>query len=171
MSLSPAFTVTQSSISPQNVTLTNTSTGSDPSITAIRVYVSDAYGNYLSGNGTINYTTWSYSDSTITLSILTQDTAANIRLDFVDIDGNVIATIDNNFPLSEFGKQFFYYLVQLQGLKPSVYWDADYVNSMCMFWLNVVGGDNAIDNGNDLAAAQNCYNREIYMMNNQDLYF
>ena len=172
MAITASFSVSQSSITPENVTVTDTSTGTYGTITNRRIYLQDAYGNYLTGNGTtIDYTDWPLANSSITLSVLTQDTAANIRVDWLDSSNTVINTENDNYPLSEFGHQFFFYLVQLQGLTPGIYQDSNYSGNLALFWSNVVAGDNAVSRGNDLSGAQNCYNREINMMNNQADFF
>lgn len=171
MAITASFSVSQSAITPQNVTVTDTSSGSFGTITKRRIYLSDANGNYLTGDGTVNYDEWALADTSITLSVLTQDTAANIKVEWLDVSNVVINTLNNNYPLSEFGKQFLFYLVQLQGLTPGIYQDTNYSGNLALFWTNIIAGDNAVTYGNSLAAAQNCYNREIYMMNNQNLFF
>lgn len=171
MAITPSFSVSQSAITPQNVTVTDTSTGVYGTITQRVIYVSDAGGAYLTGNGTINYTAWPLADTSITLSILTQDIAANIRVDWLDVSNVIVNTLNNNYPLSEYGKQFLFYLVQLQGLTPGVVQDSNYSGNIALFWTNVIGGDNAVTYGNDLSGAQNCYNRETNMRLNQSMYF
>lgn len=171
MAISASFSVSQSAITPASVTVTDTSTGSYDTITQRRIFVSTSNGQYLTGNGTVNYTAWPLVNTSITLSILTQDTAANILVQWLDNSGAIVDATDNNYPLSQFGKQFFYYLIQLQGLKPETYQDSNYSGNLAVFWSNIVGGDNAVEDGNDISAAQNCYDREIYMMQHQSQYF
>ncbi len=171
MPLDPSIQVSQSAISPSVVTITDNSSGSDVSIVARRVFVSDAYGNYLTGNGTVNYTEWPLVQTSISLDILLQDTAVNILVNWVDVSGNTVETYNNNYPLSQFGKQFFFYLIQQQGLQPSTYQDSNYSGNLAIFWSNIVGGDNAVSYGNSIAAAQECYNREILMQQNESMYF
>lgn len=169
--MTPAFTVSQSAITPANITVTDTSTDVTAGITKRRIYVQDAYGEYLTGDGSVDYDDWALADSAITLSILTEDTAANIRVDWLNVSNVVIETLNDNYPLSEFGKQFFFQLVAAQGLTPGIYQDSNYAGNLAVFWANIVAGDNAVTYGNDVSGAQNCYNREIEMMNNQSLYF
>lgn len=167
----PSFSVSQSAITPAAVTITDTSTGDLGTITQRRIYLSDCNGTYLTGDGTVNYDAWALADASITLTVLQNDLAANIKVEWLDASDVVVTSLNNNYPLSQFGKQFFYYLVQLQGLKPSVYQDTNYSGSLALFWTNIKAGDNAVTYGNDIAAAQNCYNREIYMMQNQNIFF
>lgn len=171
MAIAASFSVSQSAITPQSLTVNDTSTGTYGSIVKRRVSVSDANGVYLTGDGTVNYTDWALADLSITLSILTQDTAANVLVQWLDVSNNVIDTVNTNYPLSQFGRQFLFYLVQLQGLTPGVVQDSNYNGNVALFWTNVIGGDNAVTFGNDLAGAQNCYNRETYMKQNQSLFF
>jgi hypothetical protein len=159
-------------VTPQSVTITDVSTGSDGSITGRRVYIQDGNGNYIVPVGTTTpYVSWAYSNPSITLNSLTQDTAASITVFWVDINGNTLYQYGNTYPLSEFGKQFFYYLIQLQGLSPNTYQDANYASNLSLFWANIVAGDNAVTYGNDIKAAQQCYNREILMQQNQSIFF
>lgn len=167
----PSFTVDQSSIAPANVTVTDTSTSVTGSITQRRIYLQDAYGNYLTGDGVVNYTAWPLADASITISVLTQDTAGNIKVEWLDVSNNVVETLNNNYPMSKFGKQFFVYLVQAQGLTPGIIQDANYNSNIAVFWSNIIAGDNQVTDGNDIAGAQNCYNREIYMQQNQSDFF
>jgi len=171
MALTVSFSVSQSAIAPANIVVTDTSTGSDAAVTQRRVFVQDAYGNYLTGNGTINYTYWSYADQSITLDILSGDLAANVLVEWLDVSNNVLYTDNNNYPFPQFGKQFFVYLVQNQGLTPGVYWDMDYAANLSAFWANLVAGINQVEEGNDIAGAQNCFNRTNEMRENEAKYF
>lgn len=166
-----SFTVSQSAITPAAITVTDTSTSVTGTITARHIFVQDAYGNYLTGNGTVNYDVWALSDLSITLSILTQTTAANIKVDWVNISGGIVETLNNNYPLSEFSKQFAYYLIQSLGLKPGTLMDANYASNLGALWAFIEAGDNAVTYGNDIAAAQNCYRLAINLQNNQSYFF
>lgn len=171
MAISPSISVQQSAITPASVTVTDTSTGTYGTITKRRIYVSDANGEYLTGDGTVDYDDWALADLSITLTILEEDTAANIRVDWLTVTNVVVDTLNANYPLSQFGKQFFFQLVSAQGLTPGIYQDANYSGNVAIFWANIVAGDNAVTYGNSISAGQNCYNREIEMMNNQSFYF
>lgn len=83
----------------------------------------------------------------------------------------MVDEVEDTFPLAEYGKQFFYYLVGLQGLTPGIYQDTNYSGNLAIFWTNLVAGINAVTYGNDIAAAQNCFNRTNEMRLNENLYF
>lgn len=173
MAITPSIAVSQSPITPQNITIEDNSTGTDGAIASRRIYITDANGQPIVPPGTTtDYINWSYAQSSITLSdLLTQDTAAAILVLWLNGAGATLYQFDSTYPLSQFGKQFFYYLIQLQGLQPSVYQDINYAKSISDFWVYLKAGDNAVTYGNDIAAAQNCYNKEIYMKDNQTIFF
>lgn len=171
MPLSPAFTVSQSAITPASLTVNDTSTGSDVAIVSRRVYVSDSNGKYLTGNGIVNYTAWALANISITLNILTEDIGASITVEWIDISGTVLYTLNNTFPLPEFNKQFLYYLVQQQGLTPGIVQDTNYSSNLSVFYVNTVAGINAVTYGNDIDAAQACFDRATYMRLNEDNFF
>ncbi len=172
MAIVPAITVSQSALSPQNITVEDTSTGSDGSIYVRRLFIQSATGEYLVPSGTTtNYISWPYANSSITVTVLTQDTAASITVEWLDVSSAILYLYNNTYPLSEFGKQFFYYLIQQLGLTPSTFQDSNYSGNLSMFWAYIRAGDNAVTYGNDIFAGQQCYNKEIQMMNNQADYF
>lgn len=171
MAITASFSVSQNATSPQNVVITDTSTGSYDTIVGRRVYVQNSDGEYLTGNGSVNYDNWLLANLSITLSILSASTACNIKVDWVDISGNVVNSVNANYGLSQFSKQFFFYLIQQQGLNPGTYQDTTYSSNIALFWSNVIGGDNAITYGNDLAGAQQCYDRANQMEENESYYF
>ncbi len=166
-----SFTVAQSAITPSQFTVTDTSTSLDPSIVVRHITVTDAFGNPLTGNGTVNYDVWLLADLSITFSFLTEDIGADILVEWLNISDGIVDELDDTYPLSEIGKQFFYYLLQLQGLKPGVVMDTNYLTNLANYWMNILGGDHAVTYGNDIASAQNCYSRETYMRLHQQIYF
>lgn len=175
MSLSPNFSVAQTPLNPSLVIFTDTSTGSDPSITGRRIYVTDSNGNPVVPSGTTtNYITWILATNPLSVNLLTQDLAVNIRVDWVNVSGavvTVIATLNQNYCFSLFNKQFLYYLVQLQSTTYNIIQDTNYWGNVGIFWSNITGAINAVEVGNDIAASQACLSRATYMAQNQANYF
>lgn len=172
MSFSPSFSVIQTPANPSIVMLEDTSTGSDVLISARRIYIQDYTGNYLVPDGvTTDYTPWPLSTDPISLNILTQDTAVNIRVDWVNSLGVELYTSSNNYCLSEFNKQFLYYLIQLQSLTYNVIQDTNYWGNVAIFWTNIIGAINSVEIGNDIYASQVCLNRATNMQTNQSYFF
>jgi hypothetical protein len=101
MSFVPAFAVSQNVGSPSLLVITDTSTGSDSSITERRVYLKNAAGQYVVPSGTTtDYILWSISDPSIAIDVLSSDMALQIRVDWVDIS-NIRITQDGNFRITE----------------------------------------------------------------------
>lgn len=174
MAIIPAILVGQNPLYPNIVVVSDVSTGSDGAITQRRVFVTDAQGNYLVPSGTTtNYTQWNISDSSISLNILTQDTAVNVLVQWLGASNNVLYTFTNQYPLSEYNKQFLYYLVEGQAFPstPPITSDSNYDYNLAVLWTSVLGGINAISVNNDLAGSQNSMNRGTFLRLNQGLYF
>lgn len=171
MALTVSISVSQSAIAPANITVTDTSTGSDAAVTQRRVFVQDSEGTYLTGDDSVDYDTWAYADSSKTLSILEGDLAANVLVQWLNVSNTVLYSTNTNYPFPNFGKQFFIYLVQSQGLTPGVYQDTNYGGNLGVFWANLVGGINQVELGNDIAGAQNLFNRTNEMRLNESYYF
>lgn len=167
-----SFTVSQSALTPAIVTVTDTSTSLSGTITQRRVYVQNANGVYLTPSGTTtDYTAWPLVDAAISLNILSQSTAALIRVDWLNVSDVVVDTLNNTYPLAEYDKQFFFYLVQLQGLQPRIPSDANYSSNMALYWTYITSGINAVTQGNSIAAGQNCFDLATQMRLDQNLYF
>ena len=169
--MSASILVSQSASTPSSLTVTDNSTGLSGTITQRRVYVSNAYGEFLTGNGVVNYTEWALAEASIVLDILTEDIGALIKVEWLNVSNVVVAEVENTYPLAEYNQQFLYYLLGLQGLTPGVYQDSNYSGNIAIFWTNIIAGINAVEYGNDIAAGQNCFNRATEMRNNQNLYF
>lgn len=168
MAFDPSFTLGQAPISPNIVVATDTSAGSDAAITSRRIFIQDAAGNYLVPSGTTtNYTEWAYSDVSISLNILSQNTAVSAITQWIDINGAVLYTDVQYGPFANYGKLFLYQLVQQQAATPTIPVDTNYDANTAILWTAVLGGINAIFVNNDIAAAQNSLNRATYLQLNQ----
>jgi hypothetical protein len=171
MPFSQNFTVAQTSANPAFVIITDTSTGSDGAIDSRRIYITDCFGNYIVPSGTTtNYIDWPLVDNPISLNILTQDTAANIRVEWLDAN-NILYELNNNYCFSEFNKQFLYYLIQLQSQTYNIIQDNNYWGNVGIFWTNIIGAINSVEIGDDIFASQACLNRATNMAQNQAYFF
>lgn len=172
MSFVPSISVSQLAATPQNVTITDDSTGSDGAISVRRIYVQTAAGTYLVESGTTtDYEVWLYANSSITLDILTQDECVNIIVQWLNSSNVVLYSYENQYPLSEYNKQFLVSLVSAQGLTPGIVQDSNYSGNMATFWTNVVAGINQVEFAADISGGQACFNRATYMRLNANLYF
>ncbi len=169
--MSASILVSQSASTPSSLTVTDNSTGLSGTITQRRVYVSNAYGEFLTGDGVVNYTEWALAEASIVLDILTEDIGALIKVEWLNVSNVVVDEVENTYPLAEYNQQFLYYLLGLQGLTPGVYQDSNYSGNIAIFWTNIIAGINAVEYGNDIAACQNCFNRATQMRLEQNFYF
>jgi hypothetical protein len=177
------FSVLQTPANPALLLVEDTSTTSPATnptnyaaygIAARRIYIQDYNGDYIVPAGTTtNYIPWALLDNPITLNVLTQDMAVNIRVDWVDSFGVVVNnyTKNNNYCLTEYNKQFLYYLIQLQSLTYNIIQDNNYWGNVGIFWTNVIGAINCVQIADDITASQVCLNRATYMATNQSAFF
>jgi len=176
MPFSQNFSVAQTPANPKYVVITDTSTGTDENILSRRIYIQDCFGNYIvpTGNSNPQYIVWALENNPISLDVLTKDVAANIKVQWMDGEGgegNVLHELDNNYCLTEFNKQFLYYLVQLQSNNYNIIQDTRYWDNVGVFWTNIIAAINAIQIGNDIFASQVCLDRATYMAENQFKFF
>ena len=173
MSFSPAFTCAQSTAAPSTVVFTDTSTGTDGSIDSRRIYVTDYAGNYIVPTGTsTSYISWPLATNPITVqNLLTQDTACNVLVQWLDSGGNVLYESDEDFPFVATNQQFYFYLIQQLALSPTTLQDTTFASNLALYWTYIIGAINAISYGDSISASQNMINLANNMMNNQNYYF
>lgn len=172
MPIVPSIAVSQLAATPENITITDDSTGSDAAISVRRVYIQTAQATYLVESGTTtDYETWLYADSSITLNVLTEDQCVSITVQWLNSSNVVLYTYTNQYALSEYNKQFLVGLVAAQGLTPGIVQDTNYSGNIATFWTNIIAGINQVDFAADIAGGQACFNRATYMRTNTANYF
>ncbi len=175
MPLNPAaFSVTQSLAEPSQITLTDTSSGSDATLTTRRIYILLANGNWLQDDGsessTEAYIIWPYGDTSITLDVLGGSTACSITVNWYD-NSTFKYTADDAFC---FNLQDYLAALQiLQGntSSPDQLQDTPYYNNLMQFIVNLFNEENAIEFDGDIFSSQGAMNRNQLMINNEALYF
>jgi len=166
--LTPNFSVSQLAGSASQFTLTDTSTGSDGAITVRWVYLLQADGTYLVPDGTTtDYIVWAYANSSITLDLLTQDTALSILVEWRDAstdlyDKTVAVGLD------AFGQNFFYSLSdgQVPITNPPLALSQDYYQNKLQFLCYLKSAEQAITYASDITKAQQNYDLDQWMQNN-----
>ena len=172
MPLTPHILVEQSAIAPQNVILVDDSTGSDGAITQRRVYVQTSTGTYLVQSGTTtDYTTWAYANATVTLNILTEDTAVYIVVQWLNVANEVLYTFNDYYCLEEYNKQFAVYLGQQQSVSPGILQDTNYATNMAVFWMYIVYAEAMVTIAADISNSQNLLNKATFMRQNETDFF
>lgn len=172
MSFSPAFTVSQSAASPSVVVFTDTSIGSDPLITKRRIFITDNNGDYIVPSGTTtDYIDWPLATNPLSVDLLLQDTACEIEVLWLNSVNATLYSSSDKFCLSQFNQQFFYYLIQQLALTPSILQDTSYKSNLSQFWTYVIGAQNAVQIGGDIASSQQLLDMATLMQQNQQMYF
>ena len=176
MPFSQNFTVAQTSANPAFIIITDTSTPPNDyatyNINSRRIYITDCFGNYIVPSGTTtSFIPWALAHNPISLNILTQDAAVNIKVEWLNSADNVLYELNNNYCLSEFNKQFLYYLIQLQSQTYNIIQDNNYWGNVGIFWTNIIGAINSVEIGDDIFASQACLNRATNMQTNEAYYF
>jgi hypothetical protein len=172
MPLSPNFTsVELSNLS--SVLVTDTSTGSDGGIVARRIFFQEYNGSYLVPSGTLtDYVPFPLGGSTITIdNLLLKAWALNVRVDWVDTNGNALysLTILNGYP--SYIKYGLYQLSQYQIPNNNLLKVRNYRQAKLDVWDAVISGDNAISQGSDITNAQRCYDAATAILSNPSNFY
>lgn len=173
MPLSPNFTSSEGLSNLNLVTFLDTSTGSDGGLTERRIYCRLANGNWLTTSGestTIAYEVWNIADLSITLSLLSQSTTANVTVNWMT--GSTVTytkTILTIWNLYDY--IFSFGLIQSQTATPSIINDNSYYSNFFAFITNIWNSETAVTYGNDLYSSQGALNVNQNMINNANFYF
>ncbi len=154
---------------PSTFTLVDSSTGSDPNLTGRLIYIYKTDGNLLTSP-----IPWPIANSSISLDVLSQDYALNIRVDVLSSDPLPTPSTYTYSQIEAFvkyGKDFLYNLTQYQQSNPSVVQDKDWYNNKVTVFCEILSAQNAIEDGEDVFGAQQCISRYQQYINNQNDYF
>jgi hypothetical protein len=175
MPLTPNFTTSQQAGLPSNVIITDASTGSDVAIVSRRVFLVNYAGEYLVADGTTtNYTVWPLAQSSISIDCLSQDTAVQITVNWVDAGGVTLYTKTSLAGFTLFNMTFYYSLTQGQAAisQPSyILQDTTYFSNKSKLRCLIDSGNQSITLGYDITSAQICYDLATAMVSNQNLFF
>ena len=168
MAISPSFSINAIvPVNPAQINLVDTSSGSDGAIASRQVLV------YSISNSLIfPAQPWSTAQSSISLSLLSQDTAANVIVNWLAADGvTVLYTSSQIFVFKNFSEQFYYSLIQDMAANPNIIIDTNFWENLFTLRLQLDNSSLAISTGADIYASQNCINQAIYMVQNHQLFW
>lgn len=174
MPLTPNFTGSQSLAYNSIITLTDTSTGSDITITVRDIEIRLANGNWLDENGNESTTqvriSWAYADVSKALNVLSQATSPDITVRWLAGSTPVYEkTISFGFVLQDY--VFMLGKLQNQSSNPGVIQDTNYYNSFIQFIVNLSNAENAITYADDIYSSQNALNKNQNFITNDGFYF
>lgn len=175
MPLTPSFSSSQIIGQPSSIVLTDTSTGSDVAVVKRRVYLVNYLGeNVVPSGTTTSYIDWNILDSSITIDCLTEDSALNVTVQWLNVSNVVLYSATDLKGYTLYNETFYYSLTQAQSAasNPSnIIQDTVYYTNKMKLRVLIDSGNQAITLGDDIASAQQCYNGATYLTNNQDLFF
>lgn len=173
MSFSPNFTATESLANNNEITFTDTSVGSDNTLTDRKIFITLANGNWLTEEGestTEVSTDWPIANLTITLNLLTGSTACEIEVVWY-----AASTPTYNI-LTPFCFNLYDYLFGLQKLQgntssPNQIQDTNFYSNLIQFIVNIFNEENPITYGGDIFSSQGAMNQNQNLINNDNFYF
>lgn len=172
MALTPSFSVSQNSGSPNLINLTDTSAGSDVLVTKRRIFLLQADGTYLVPLGTTtDYIDWALASTSISLDVLTQDTALEITVQWLNVSNVVLYTVTTAFSFSAYGETFYYGLTQQQSANPEIIASLNFYQAKMMVRVELDSAAQAINFASDIQGAQQCFDRLQVIINNQNFFF
>src|ERR1044072_6534330 len=162
MALVPNFSPSASLSTLENVTFLGTSTGSDLRLTARRIAVRHANGNWLTSGGvestTISYMSWPIADLSLTVSLFTRSTTASVTVDWLtNTTVTYTKTLLQEWDLYDY--MFAFELLQSQSATPGIVQDVNYYGNFFMFLTNLWNSENAVTVGNDIYSSQSALNK------------
>ena len=172
MPLVPNFTASQYSGTPSVITLTDTSTGSDVTIASRRVYLLQANGTFLvpAGN-TTDYILWDLVDTSISIDVLSQDTALSITVQWMSGIDTVVTSKTISFAFTAYNETFYYGLTESQVANSNLSASTNWYQSKLVLRVEIDSADQAITFASDIYSAQAALNRATYISTNQAYFF
>ena len=168
MALTPSFTIGQTT-DPSQLVFTDTSTGSDGTITDRKIQIFNSAGNQIAGSPF----DWPIADASITIAPLTADLAINVQVNWNNSGGFTIYTKSQLFAAVQFAEQFYYNLTQQQAATTnlSILNDLPYFENKSNLRTFIDSAVQAIEVGIDIFSAQFCISLYQQYLNNPNLYF
>jgi hypothetical protein len=172
MPLSPNFTASQNSGTPNLIFLTDTSTGSDGTITKRRIYLLQSNGTYLVPTGTVtNYIEWALIDTTTSLNVLIQDTALSITVEWLTAANVVVANKTTSFAFTAYNETFYYGLTESQVANANLTASTNWYQTKMILRVELDSAYQAISFASDIFSAQAALNRATFISTNQSYFF
>lgn len=172
MPLSPNFTASQNSGTPNLIFLTDTSTGSDGTITKRRIYLLQSDGTYLVPAGTAtNYIEWALVDVTTSLNVLIQDTALSITVEWLTASNVLVANKTTSFAFTAYNETFYYGLTESQVANANLTASTNWYQTKMILRVELDSAYQAISFASDIFSAQAALNRATFISTNQSYFF
>lgn len=172
MAITPNFSLSQVWGASNEIVIADTSTGSDVSISARRVYLEDNVGNFLVETGTTtDYEEWEYAEDSITLDVLTQDMALNVTVEWVDSIGDILytKTVLTHFPL--YAKTYYSFLIKAQSSNTRLIDTGNFFANFIKLCSLIKAANDSIEDISDISSSQAALNRAKKLIDNPSNFF
>jgi len=170
MPLVPNFSVSQTLGSPNIITWTDTSTGSDVAITKVRIFFLKADGTYLK-NGSLNYFEYPYPAAPTDIGVMNRDYGLSITTEWLNVSNTVLYTKNYKMNFVAYTSNFIDGLTQQETALPSIEFTVDYFQQKGHIQTLVDDSNQAIALGADYKKAQVFLDQAYYIINNQTRFF
>lgn len=175
MAIVANFSASQTPGVPEDILLTDTSTGTDAAVTQRRVYIQTAAGDYLVEEGTTTeYEAWGDFPATTELTltdILDKDYGVRVVVQWLDVSDTVLYDKTLYYGFTCYNEDFDYQLTQTVAGNPLLISDNNFWGNKSTLRGYIDSGNNAITRNSDTAAAQQCYDLATNMRINSQYFF
>lgn len=173
MAITPNFSESQTVGQPSILSLEDTSTGTDVTITQRRVTATKVDGTTLVEDGTsTSYEVWSGfpGTTTIDLDILDKDYALSVTVQWLTAGNAVVTSKTRLISVRMYNDTFYYQLTQAQTSNPELMNNKNYYNNKKKLSVELEAADSAMLFGGDQYATQACLDRATYLRLNTQLF-
>jgi len=176
MAISENFSVAVSYANKNVLKITDTSTGSDSSISARRITLQLSDGTYLTTSGTTRNIVlarfaWSYSVSFIDLNVLDRDYAINITVEWLNSSNVVLYTKALVFDFTTYSNFGNLQVLKTLASNPPLIDDPNFFLSKIKLTVGIDDANNAISLGTDIGSSQAALDRCKFLLDKKLLFF
>lgn len=170
MPLTPNFITTQDLSNPNLITFTDTSSGTDGTITTRYIFVQLWDGSYLVPKGTTtNYIVWDYANSSIVLDLINKSQAVKVTVQwFADVNSSAVYELSENIEWGLFDYLFLFQLLQTQTSSPNVINNPTFYEQTLNMIVNLFQAENAILPMGDIYSSQAAFDRNLSLIRYQN---
>lgn len=163
MALTVNFTAEQTPGSPGDILFTDTSSGSDGTITQRRIYIQKASGSYIVRSGTTTqYEVWSGFPGTTTITledILDKDYGCRVVVQWLTAGGVVVYDKTKYYGFNCYNEDFDYEKTGDISANAELINDTDFWGNKLKLRNFISSGDKAIQRASDISNCQLCYDK------------
>ena len=172
MALIPNFSSGQTLNQPNLIYLTDISTGSDTAITGRNIFLQKSDGTFSTPTGsTTDYILWPLANNSTSVNVLIKDTALNITVNWLDVNGAVLYTKAYLNVFTLYNETFDYSLAASEESKPIIVNSANYYFNRIKLRLAINDAKNSVVLATSITNAQAACDRGTYLRINPQLFY